>query len=116
MIIAIDFDGTVVEDKYPKIGKLLPNAAKVIRELHRYYTIIIYTCRHIEQDLMEMCGFLDDNDIPYDYVNKNVPEMIEKYGESRKIYADIYIDDHNLMGVPLWEDIFEIIEELEAGK
>ena len=32
MIIAVDFDGTIVEDKYPKIGKLRENAIEVQRK------------------------------------------------------------------------------------
>lgn len=106
MIYAIDFDGTIVEDKYPGIGEIEINALVFINRLkqcgHRF---ILHTCRH-GQSLREALEFLRQFDIEPDYINENVPELIAKYGDCRKIYADVYIDDHNSGGVRWpWETL-----------
>lgn len=106
MIYAIDFDGTIVEDKYPEIGKLRPEAEKFIRELkEKGHTFILYTCRH-DRELWDAWYFLVHHGLCPHYVNSNVPELIAKYGDCRKIYADVYIDDHNSGGVRWpWETL-----------
>lgn len=103
-ILAIDFDGTIVEDKYPEIGQMRPKAAKVIGRLKKDYFLILNTCRTGEK-LNEALSFLDRHGIQFDLVNKNHPALIEKYGDTRKIFADYYIDDRNLAGLPPWEDV-----------
>ena len=106
MIYAIDFDGTIVEDKYPEIGGLYYLADKFIRELKANGdTFILHTCRHGES-LKEALNFLQRYGLEPDYINENVPELIAKYGDCRKIYADVYIDDHNTGGVRWpWETL-----------
>lgn len=113
MIIGIDFDGTICEHKYPGIGKLLPKASEVINKIHEFHKIIIITCRHTEQDIQNMIMFLKTHNIPYDLINENDPELIEQMGDCRKIYADVYIDDHNLGGFSGWEDVDAMFEELD---
>ena len=95
MIIACDFDGTIVEHKYPLIGKLLPNAKETINKLRdNGHKIIIWTCRYIYDDIRSMIDFLDKNEIYYSIVNKNIQSI--DFKPEPKIYADIYIDDKNL--------------------
>jgi predicted mannosyl-3-phosphoglycerate phosphatase (HAD superfamily) len=113
MIIAIDFDGTIVEHKYPEIGELLPNAKEVINELYDLgYTIIIWTCRSNQNsssdDLEKMVLFLKENGIKFNYVNKNEPFI---WGCKPKIYADIYIDDRGVFWEPDWLKIRKRILE-----
>lgn len=93
-IIAVDFDGTLCEDCYPHIGK--PNTELILR-LKRFKKegcrLILWTCRCGER-LEEAIKWCQKFQIPFDAVNENVKEIIEKYGtDSRKIYADLYIDD-----------------------
>lgn len=106
MIYAIDFDGTIVEDKYPGIGEIHCIAEKFIRKLKANGdTFILHTCRHGES-LVEALEFLRQYGLEPDYINENVPELIAKYGDCRKIYADVYIDDHNSGGVRWpWETL-----------
>ena len=117
-ILAIDFDGTIVEHRYPDVGELKPNAVKIINRLHAEgFTIIIWTCRgqaDLVSDHLEVLG------IKYDYINENAPNVREMFGvgpdeewePSRKIYADIYIDDRQLGGIPDdWETIYCIIQK-----
>lgn len=108
MIYAIDFDGTIVEDKYPDIGQLNADAVMFIHELKATgHTFILHTCRH-GKELFEAIAFLWEHDLAPHHINSNVPELIAKYGDCRKIYADYYIDDHNVGGV-VWP--FETLEE-----
>jgi hydroxymethylpyrimidine pyrophosphatase-like HAD family hydrolase len=94
-IIAVDFDGTLVTDEYPSIG--LPNLDLInfIKGNKDKYIFILYTMRH-GTDLEQAISFLQLYDIEFDYINENVPELVAKFGDTRKIYADYYIDDKNL--------------------
>lgn len=100
MIYAIDFDGTIVENSYPKIGSLRPEAELFIRSIKANGNqFILWTCR-TGALLDEAVRFLREHDIAPDYVNENTPESIEHFGnDSRKIFADIYIDDRNCGGL-----------------
>lgn len=110
VVIAIDADGTIFEHKYPNIGALKPNAVEVINGLSKEYYIIIWTCRG-GQELEAMRAFLDDNSICYDKINENAPWSLLKFQPFPKVYADIYIDDRNLGGIPEdWLDIYKLIK------
>lgn len=104
-IIAIDFDGTIVEHDYPRIGALRPNAAHVIRWVYMWAHVIIWTCRYEPKDVENMRSFLNDNNIPYTAINDNAPENLG-FKPYPKIYFDICIDDRNLGGVPRWSEIY----------
>lgn len=97
MIIAVDFDGTLAVTEYPKI---ISPITKVIKycQFRKFMgdTLILYTCRHgkVLDEALEWCR---EQGLVFDYVNENVPERIKKYGDCRKIYADKYLDDHNLL-------------------
>ena len=96
MIYAIDFDGTIVENAFPKIGKLIPEAKAFIQKLKdNGDKWILYTMR--EGDVLtEALEFLQDQGIYPDEVNDNLPEMCEFYRNNpRKVFANYYIDDHN---------------------
>ncbi len=109
MKIAIDFDGTIVEHAYPLIGKEIPFAIDTLKRLQQelHCRLILWTVR--EGDLLEQAvDFCRERGLEFYAVNKNNPE--EKSG-SRKIAADIYIDDRNLGGLPDWGVIYKIIKE-----
>ena len=111
MRIAVDFDGTIVEHKYPKIGKTMPFAFEVLKELQKQgYLIILWTYR-AGKELKEAVDFCQKNDLEFYAVNCSYPE--EKYDESisRKILADIYIDDRNLGGFPGWSKIWQMLNK-----
>ena len=97
-IIAIDFDGTIVEHEYPAIGREIPGAVEVMRELiEKGYRLILLTMRS-GQELDEAIRYCNQKKIDFWAVNHN-PEQ-EKWTSSRKVYANVYIDDSGL-GVPL---------------
>jgi len=109
MIIAIDFDGTIVEHRYPAIGRTRPLAFKVLKALQeRNHRLILWTYRS-GQKLEEAVKFCLMHGIEFYAINKNFPEEEWYEDDSRKILADMYIDDRNIGGIPSWEDIFKII-------
>jgi uncharacterized HAD superfamily protein len=112
MTIAIDFDGTICEQSFPKVGALRKDADVYIRKLKEDgHTIIINTCRSGKYEGMAQ-DFLEDKKIPYHYINSNLPELIEFYNQDcRKISADLYIDDKCLMGLPkTWKKIYKLVK------
>ena len=95
MIIAIDFDGTIVHDRFPEVGEMMEGADCCIQRLRGDgHYIIINTCRNGET-LIDAINFLLEKRIPFDRVNDNHPGKTAEYGATRKVYADLYIDDHN---------------------
>lgn len=107
MILAIDFDGTIVEDKYPSIGTIKWGAKEYINMLYNDgYTIIIWTCR-TGKALKEAKQWLQANGIKHHHVNKSCPANVAKYKvDTRKVYADMYIDDKMMFKLPPWPEIY----------
>jgi hydroxymethylpyrimidine pyrophosphatase-like HAD family hydrolase len=109
MIIAIDFDGTIVEHRYPAIGKIRPFAFETLKALQaKKHRLILWSHRSGKQ-LEDAVQFCHSHGIEFYAVNKNYPEEVWDENDSRKILADIYIDDHNLGGLPSWGEIFRMI-------
>jgi len=117
-IIAVDFDGTLVEvgHPYPKIGKLKKDAKKVINKLYDDgYYIIIWTCRG-DVALDEMIKFLNRNKINYDKVNENADYDIIGIKPLPKIFYNYLIDDRCLLDLPDWKTIYKIITGVKYEK
>ncbi len=109
MIIAVDFDGTIVEHKYPKIGKTLPFALESLKALQKNgHQIILWTYR-TGKLLDEAVKFCQKQGVEFYAVNRNYPEEEYEPTVPRKIHADIYIDDRNLGGIPSWGEICRIL-------
>lgn len=95
-IIAIDFDGTIVNNHYPIIENPNYEIIDFIRRNRKRYTWILWTCR-TGQRLTEAVEYMQlEHGIRFDYVNENAKDNLLKWGsDTRKIYADYYLDDHN---------------------
>lgn len=94
-IIAVDFDGTIVENEWPFIGTPRREVIKLLVELRSVPEIrlILWTNRTRER-LSEAVSFCRSEGIYFDAINTNLPEIVGKYGGySRKISADMYLDD-----------------------
>lgn len=105
MRIAIDFDGTIVENRYPSIGKPMLFAFESMKELQKNnHQLILWTYR-AGTELEEAVEFCRENGIEFYAVNRNYPEEHFDESLSRKIIADIYIDDRNLGGFPGWSEV-----------
>lgn len=94
--ICIDFDGTMVLHNWPYIGEEVPYSVYIVKKLVKHgHKIILHTMRDGIQ-LDEAIEWCRNRDIRFDYINENP----EKDTSSRKVYANIYIDDHSI-GAPL---------------
>jgi hydroxymethylpyrimidine pyrophosphatase-like HAD family hydrolase len=115
--IAVDFDGTIVEDAYPKIGKPIIFAFDTIKRLQeKGHRIILWTYRK-GRALDEAVAFCKENGITFYAVNMSFPEEEFDPSYSRKINADIFIDDRNIGGMKSWGEIHqEIIGEINPTK
>jgi hydroxymethylpyrimidine pyrophosphatase-like HAD family hydrolase len=107
--IAVDFDGTIVEHDYPGIGKEKLFAFQTLKELEKLGArLILWTFRN-GGELEEAVEFCKQNGIEFYAVNRNYPEEVYDDTISRKIDADIYIDDKNLGGFPGWSEVWQIL-------
>lgn len=109
LTIAVDFDGTIVEHRYPDIGEIISGAFEVLRDLQANgHRLILWTVRD-GIDLKNAVDFCLDHGIIFYAVNESYPnEEFNKY-ISRKIDADLFIDDRNVGGFPGWDKIREIL-------
>ena len=113
MTIAVDFDGTIVEDNYPKIGAERPFATETLRMLiAEHHNIILWSVRQDEL-LDEAVQWCRKRGIEFYAVNRDYPEETKQNNNyfSRKIKADIFIDDRNVGELPDWGTIYQIIHE-----
>lgn len=95
--IAVDFDGTLCSQNWPKIGE--PNTELIEQlkeEQERGTALILYTCRS-GRLLRDAVKWSKEQGLKFDSVNRNLPDRIKAYrGDTRKISADLYIDDRNV--------------------
>ena len=98
MIIAVDFDGTCVNHEYPEVGFDI-GAVPVLKELvENNHKLILLTMRSKDNYLNDALNWFKNNEIPLYGINENPNQS--SWSNSRKVYANMYIDDANL-GCPL---------------
>ena len=113
MTIAIDFDGTIVEHKYPAIGEEKPFATDTLRMLIKdRHKLILWTVREGEL-LEEAVDWCRERGVEFYAINRDYPEeKLENNNHfSRKVKADIFIDDCNIGGLPDWGQIYQMVTE-----
>ena len=95
-IYAIDFDGTIVTDKFPEIGEAIPTVQNFIKVRQAQGDkFILWTCRTKEY-LQAAIDYCRSQGIVFDAINCNIPWVTAEYGnDPRKVFADFYIDDKN---------------------
>ena len=98
LVFAIDFDGTVCENKYPEIGKPIQPIIDFCKTMKADgHKLILWTCREGEM-LHSATSWCFWQGLIFDAINTNLPERIEQYGtDPRKIGADFYVDDRNIL-------------------
>ena len=112
MIIAVDFDGTIVEHKYPEIGEEIPFATETLKMLIKdHHRLILGSVREgkLLEDAVNWCK---ERGIEFWAVNRDYPEengTDNNNHYSRKLKADCFIDDRNVGGLPDWGQIYQII-------
>jgi hypothetical protein len=113
MIIAVDFDGTIVEHKYPKIGKPIPFAIETLLQLQKEnHQLILWTVREgqLLQDAIDYCA---EHGLYFYAANANYPE--EAVPSPRKLNVDMFIDDRNIGGLPDWGVIYKAVQATVEG-
>ena len=114
MVIAVDFDGTIVEHEYPKIGRPIPFAIETLLQLQQDgHILILWTVRDGSL-LQEAVDYCKNKGLHFYAANKNYPEE-DSLTVSRKLTADLFIDDRNLGGLPDWGVIYHAIKAMERG-
>ena len=113
MVIAVDFDGTIVEHRYPEIGPEIPFAIDTLKMLiSDRHKVILWTVREgkLLDDAVEWCR---NRGVEFYAVNKDYPEERKEYNNhfSRKIKAEVWIDDRNVGGLPDWGTMYTMIKE-----
>ena len=113
MIIAVDFDGTIVEHAYPKIGKERPFATATLRQLQKDgHLLVLWSVREGEL-LEEAVKWCKERGVTFYAVNKNTDEEGRENADnpnySRKLKVHMFIDDRNLGGMPDWGVIYQMI-------
>lgn len=95
-IIAVDFDGTIVTHAFPKIGEPRVDVIQMLKKMKiRGAKLILWTCRqgHYLDEAVKACKRFG---LHFDAINENLPEVNERMGtDSRKIVADLYVDDRS---------------------
>lgn len=97
-VIAVDFDGTLCGNEYPTIGTPHLSLITKLKKLKENgCKIILWTCRK-DEFLDAAIHWCRDYELEFDAINENLPEYVEFFGgDTRKIYADIYIDDRAML-------------------
>lgn len=95
-IIAVDFDGTLCENKWPEIGEPNKDLITYLKEQKEAgVKLILWTCR-VGKILENAVKWSAEQGLIFDAVNENLPEVIAFMGgDTRKIFANEYIDDRN---------------------
>jgi len=111
MTIGVDFDGTIVEDRFPEIGPETPFATDTLKMLVKeHHRLILWTVREGKylEDAVNWCR---ERGVEFYAVNRDYPEETTDNNQhfSRKIKADVWIDDRNLGGLPDWGTIYRMI-------
>lgn len=105
-LIAVDFDGTIVQNKYPEIGKPLPFAFETLKMLQNEgHRLVLWTVR-TGKSLEEAVEFCKRNGLEFYAVNESYEGEAVR---NRKLNADLFIDDRNVGGLPQWGEIYQMI-------
>ncbi len=86
IVVAFDFDDTVYD--YHKKGRLYNDVINLLTELKEIGCYLICWTGNTDYEFVE--GYLNNNNIPFDSINEPPPFY---KSQSRKIYANAYLDD-----------------------
>jgi hypothetical protein len=93
-IIAVDFDGTLVYDEFPEIGRIKKHVWDKVKHAQAMGNKVILWTSRDNGNLQAAVDFCTANGLIFDAVNENLPEVRELFNnDTRKVYADEYWDD-----------------------
>jgi hypothetical protein len=110
MVIAVDFDGTIVTHEYPKIGREIPFAIETLKKIQNdlHHQLVLWTVRE-GKELEEAVEYCKKRGLEFYAINNNYPEETPEVNEPRKLKAELFIDDKNLGGLPDWGVIYSAL-------
>jgi hypothetical protein len=115
MIIAIDFDGTIVDDAFPEIGEPKLFVFETLKQLvEKRHQLILWTTRTGNQ-LQKAVDFCKENGVEFYAINNSYPDEKFQDMESRKIMCDLFISNKNFGGIPGWGEIWQEVQRAESG-
>lgn len=118
--VAVDFDGTIVENRFPAIGEPMLFAFETLKAMQAKGLILILWTVRKGKELDEAIDFCRNNGIEFFAVNANHPGEGHHPEISRKIEADIFIDDRNIGGFigwsKVWQELFPEGKNIELEK
>lgn len=95
-VVAVDFDGTLVDSRYPDIGPTVPYALEVVKKLiESGIDVVIYTVRD-GQALRDAEKWCKDNGLKIAGANYHPARDYGPTFPPSKLDADLFIDDKNL--------------------
>lgn len=101
MLIAVDFDGSIVRHEYPRVGRPIDGAIEWMKKWSQAGAkLILWTMRDKEEldDAIQYCA---DNGVTFYSHNSN--PMQSSWTTSPKCYAHLYVDDA-AYGCPLIDE------------
>ncbi len=107
-IIAVDFDGTLVENAWPNIGAPIDYVVEYVKRRQSCGARLILWTNRCGKYLDEAVAWCERKGIVLSAVNENLPEIIEAFGgDCRKIFANEYLDDRAILPSQLmWKELF----------
>ena len=120
MIIAVDFDGVLCVNDFPRIGDPNDDMVSLIKQtIEDGHEVVLWTTRN-GAELDAAVQWCSSRGLKFANVNGPAPSNEREYRDayptqSRKIYADIYIDDHNV-GFDYGEILRTLRKELNHGE
>lgn len=107
MKIAVDFDGTIVEHEYPKIGEEKLFAIETLKQIQKQgHQLILWTYR-TGSELNDAVEYCKKRGLEFYAINKNYPEEKFEDNTPRKLSADLFIDDRNFGGFVEWSVVWQ---------
>ena len=94
-IIAVDFDGTLVEDKYPAIGEINQKVWQATLDAQKNGVKLILWTSRTEEFLDDAVQFCKQNGLVFDAINDNIDEVKALGWNARKVFATLYVDDRS---------------------
>ena len=97
-IMAVDFDGTLVSDRFPEIGIERKEICNTIRRYQEQGVKSILWTSRTDEHLEAAVNWCKEHNLNFDAINQNIPEVIALTGrDTRKVFADVYIDDKSCL-------------------
>jgi len=107
--IAVDFDGTIVENAYPGIGQEMLFAFSTMKELQKKGHLLILWTFRTGPLLLEAVEYCSANGVEFYAVNESYPGETNTEEYSRKLNVDLFIDDRNVGGFIGWSRIWQLL-------